>query len=143
MSFNRNQKTVVVLALAIIFIMGIYPPWERIVKIDNFYSIRSIGYHFLFMPPEERHRRYNVTVDLQRLYLQGFLVVVAGTSVIVFFGRGNVSRRKDKKPTRELRKKESPAPTTDIDELSKEFERKPTVDEIYQEFVRPKSNKHK
>lgn len=130
MSFNRNQKTVVVLALAIIFIMGIYPPWERIVKIDNFYSIRSIGYHFLFMPPEERHRRYNVTVDLQRLFLQWFLVVVAGTSVIVFFGRGNVSRRKDKKHTRELRKKESPASMID-------------VDQAFKEFMRPKSNKHK
>lgn len=143
MSLNRNQKTVVVLALAIILIMGICPPWKRIIKLSDSYRVRSAGYHFLFMPPEVRSRG-NVTMDIQRLFLQWFLVVVAGTSVIVFLGRGNVSRRKDKKHTRELRKKESPPPIIDKESPPPLI----SAEQIFKEFglakdVTAKSNKHK
>jgi len=145
MSLNRNQKTVVVLALAIIFIMGICPPWNYTFKGEGFYSVRPAGYHFLLMPPETKdHRssprsRHNVALDFPRLFLQWFLVVVAGTSVIVFLGRGNVSRREDKKHARELRKKEAPPPIIDKESPP------PITDaeQIFKEFARPKSNKHK
>jgi len=75
---NETDK----LPWSIILIMGICPPWKRIIKLSNSYRVRSAGYHFLFMPPEGRSRG-NVTIDLQRLFLQWFLVVVAGAITIV------------------------------------------------------------
>jgi hypothetical protein len=98
--YNLKRKTVVVFVLATLFIMGIYPPWQCIQKRtgDNF--ITPSGYHFLFFPPKGK-RLSNGTfrgagrpslqnvVDLERLFLQWFLVLVVGAIVIVVLRGGN------------------------------------------------------
>lgn len=54
---NKRQKTVILVGLALIFLMGLFPPWVHLfVYVESEYPAmqfeRSAGYSLLFNPPE-------------------------------------------------------------------------------------------
>jgi len=50
---NRKQQIVLLIGLAVILLMGLFPPWRGFVKTTVPVYEQNAGYAFLFNPPEK------------------------------------------------------------------------------------------
>lgn len=87
------QKEVVIITIAILFIMGLFPPWLFILDTSKVKRSESGGYCFIFSAPERdtnlgRYMSgtpYTSKIDFTRLFLQWFLVLLLSSGFLLFF----------------------------------------------------------
>lgn len=72
---NKRQLIVLWVAIGLIVLMGLFPPWVRKEAEYRTYLDAPVGYAFIAVAPDRAR------VDLSRLFLQWVLVVVAGAGV--------------------------------------------------------------
>jgi len=85
---EKSQLIVLWVGIAIVVLMGIFPPWVAIAEASHFY----LGYSFILSPPEEMKRgeMHIAVIELTRLLTQWIMVAVIVGGLIITF--------KDKKP---------------------------------------------
>lgn len=70
---NKKQNVIIVIGLAILFAMFLYPPWESSIRTVTFQN----GYHFILDPPD------NISdINYVRIILQSFIVMVIVVSSV-------------------------------------------------------------
>jgi hypothetical protein len=94
MILNKNQKIVLWVALGIIVLMGLFPPWINTMNISNKNLSSNLikefaaGYHLIFISPTKNGwtdsdglwYMYSFSLDYGRLFLQWLMVIlVSGT----------------------------------------------------------------
>ena len=89
---NKKQKTSLFVALFLIALMALFPPW---VHFTEEYSMNcAAGYHLIFSPPtitgdvfpginENRERLIVVRIDYAKLILQSLVVLVMTTGLLL------------------------------------------------------------
>ena len=72
MEVNSKQRKVIVVGMALIAVMALYPPWTYTFKFQSIYSENPAGYASIVIPPssDSGRRSEGVKVDLTRLLLQ-------------------------------------------------------------------------
>jgi len=92
MRLNATQRTIILAGIAVIVLMGVYPPWTYTFKSTMTYSEEPAGYGFIASPPSRRgdNLMHGVKIDTSRLLIQ-WAVAIAASS----FGVLVVARRKD------------------------------------------------
>jgi hypothetical protein len=66
---DRNPRNAIRVGVAVIVMMGLFPPWTQHLRYGN----DSIGYSPIFYPPSQGTL---VGIDISRLLVQWFLVFV-------------------------------------------------------------------
>ena len=87
---NRKQKTVLWAGIAIIALMGIFPPWvyefgEALGGVKH-----DAGYKCILTPPERQPKSRDISpiranIDVPRLCVQWFVIVVINGGLIYTF----------------------------------------------------------
>jgi hypothetical protein len=81
---GSKPKTIIKLALALIVIVGLCPPWIKTFKAKGIDSENPIGHHFIFKPPKTDIIMVGHKIDIARLLLYwGTVVIVAGGLVMI------------------------------------------------------------
>ena len=84
---NKKEKIVILVAIAIIIFMGLFPPWTYTYKDKSGYSEKPTGYQFVFWPPSPKkdiEYGYGLYLDYERLFLQWFMVIIATFGVFLW-----------------------------------------------------------
>lgn len=91
MRFNKTQTRIVIGALLIAVLMGLFPPWNYVAQRINLTISIPLGYSLIFHPP-----KYGATIDLARLLIQWFLVIFIG-AFLLFASRdgGELAKMRD------------------------------------------------
>lgn len=76
MPTRRIIFIVVFVGMVIMVIMGLWPPWKEIFNWLNIHNEKPVGYYFILEPPEPKSRAISFTIDLPRLLIQWFLVIL-------------------------------------------------------------------
>ena len=100
MVLNKNQKIVCWVALGIIVVMGLFPPWvcgthntptDKPIG-SGLFTESAGGYHFIFVPPSQSYSYSTDTtyievyrLDYGRLFLQWLLMVAVSGGLIFLF----------------------------------------------------------
>ena len=91
MQINESQKYIIWLAIALIALMGLFPPWSYTFDSPgrsggSMHSEKPAGYGFIFLPPlpESKGSLYGIRIDFGRMFLQWFLVVAICTAIIMY-----------------------------------------------------------
>lgn len=79
---NRNQRKCIYGGIAVMVVMGIYPPWVEVVP--RVHMVRPLGYRWLFGPPWWSN--FGVELDITRLLVQCAIVVLIATGLVVALG---------------------------------------------------------
>ena len=81
---NHKQKKVLLIGIAVIVLMGLFPPWQETRARENRPLSRSpAGYHFILTPPSG-YRSIGYTLDFARIAVQ-FIEVGAITAGAVLY----------------------------------------------------------
>ncbi len=81
---GKKSRNIIKLALALILIVGLYPPWIQTFKARGVDSENPIGHHFIFKPPKSDKIIYGHKIDIARVLLYwGTVVIVAGGLVMI------------------------------------------------------------
>ena len=81
---NKRQKVILCIAMALIVLMLLLPPWCIKYTTSGGVVIRPCGYALLFVPPRASGRG-SPRIDFSRLVVQAIIVlVVAGTLLFLF-----------------------------------------------------------
>ena len=80
-SKQRIIFIVVFVGIVIMVIMGLWPPWKEIFNVAtlggrNIHSEKPAGYYFILGPPDPENLAISFTIDLPRLLIQWFLVIL-------------------------------------------------------------------
>jgi hypothetical protein len=68
---NKKQVVISIIGVAIVFLMGIIPPWKIVDTSSMTYREMPAGYYFIFAPPEpDEEELLGVKLDLSRLAVQ-------------------------------------------------------------------------
>ena len=94
MNMNKNQRLVVMIGIALIVFMGLFPPWTHTYKARTTYSEEPAGYSFIASPPRPKRINpwygYGIKIDISRLLIQWVVVITAsGCGVLL------TNKRKD------------------------------------------------
>lgn len=83
---NPKQKKAIFVGIALIVLMGLFPPWQEIILYPNTPLLtRPAGYHFILNPPESGRSFYTgYGLDFLRITVQ-FIVIGAATAGVVLF----------------------------------------------------------
>jgi len=86
MNINKKQKKFVVIGVAVIILMGLFPPWTYTYNYKTAYSKQPAGYGFILEPPKKKKQAmtYGIELDVTRLSVQWIIVLMA-TGLGVFF----------------------------------------------------------
>ena len=84
MTLNKRQMLAFRCGVALIVLMGLFPPWVYTRDARSVHSRKSAGYYFIFTPPapEYNYSSNGVRLDVSRLLIQWLVVA---TSVAGFF----------------------------------------------------------
>ena len=85
---NHKQKIVIWIAISIITIMGLFPPWVK--TISNVSEEKPAGYSLIFAPRDvyKMGSGPGIHLDVARLLVQWAMVIlVAGGIILVFKDR--------------------------------------------------------
>ena len=80
MDFNKKQKTILIIGVAIIILMGLFPPWTCTYTYESESSKTSSGYAFIANPPKVRgftFGTFGFELDISRLCVQWIVVIFA------------------------------------------------------------------
>ena len=86
MTLNSTQRAVLLAGIAVIVLMGVFPPWTYTFKSRATYSEEPAGYSFIASPPSRRGNNlmHGVKIDMPRLVIQWVLAIAAsGFGVLV------------------------------------------------------------
>lgn len=89
---NGYQRFTAVLAIIIITLSSIYPPWEYTFQDQGISQVtKPAGYHLIFLPPEPEssYENYGVRIDFDR-----YLIQIIGISIL-FGGFFFISKKQD------------------------------------------------
>lgn len=77
---NNKQVAIIGGAVAIIILMGLFPPWTYTLHTSRIQRERPAGYSLIFSPPEPERDApaFGVRIDVTRLTIQWLLVMFAG-----------------------------------------------------------------
>lgn len=92
MDINKNQRLIIIIGMAIIVFMGLFPPWTYTFKVQSIYSEKPAGYSFIASPPAKNSndQRQGIKIDMSRLLIQWVVVIAAsGCGVLL------ATKRKD------------------------------------------------
>ena len=69
---DKTQKIILIIGIALLVIMSLFPPWKYTFSRDSTYSERPAGYFCIFAPPPPRFssQTNGVAVDIYRLMIQ-------------------------------------------------------------------------
>jgi hypothetical protein len=73
---NKKQKNVMWIGIALIVVMGIFPPWA----ISDQGSFAMLGYGFILSPPKNACH-----INTSHLYVQWIMVTVVTGGLVVTF----------------------------------------------------------
>jgi hypothetical protein len=93
MRMNTIQRRIILVGLAVIVLMGLFPPWLLVYDAEAGHSEQSTGYRFIVWPGLRQYRDspfWTVQIDLPKLFVQ-WAVVVAATG----FGVLLTAKRED------------------------------------------------
>lgn len=95
----KRRKTVLILALTIIALTMLFPPWIHVFHTNRQHVERPAPYSFIFDPPPPRLKDYETTkIDLMRLSLQTIAILaLAGIGLVT-------GKRDEESPNRQLTK---------------------------------------
>lgn len=84
---NRRQKIVLWIGIAVIVVMGVFPPWLYTTTGNGLNSKKNAGYSCILFPPPPKGvgLRYGISLDVSRLCVQWAIVVVITAGLIVAF----------------------------------------------------------
>ena len=84
MTLNKRQMLAFRWGVALIVLMGVFPPWVYTFDARSVHSRKPAGYYFILTPPtpENTSQAYGVRLDVSRLLVQWLVVA---TSVAGFF----------------------------------------------------------
>ncbi len=101
MRMNKKQRTIIIIGLGIILLMGLIPPWKCAFSVARLPRLeRPAGYGFIFYPPspvkvaksEEfgstfmgRPSYWSVQLDVKRLLIQWAVVIIAMAGIFLVF----------------------------------------------------------
>jgi hypothetical protein len=94
---NGRQKTLLLIASAVILSMVLFPPWEAALPEGYNTSTRDLGYHFVLTPPTTPIVYGDVVmfkksvINIERLLVQLIAVVLLTTGGV--FMSGNRQRK--------------------------------------------------
>ena len=79
MSMNEKQKKLIVVGVAIIILMGLFPPWKYTFNYKTAFSEEPAGYGFLLSPPKKKEESvtHGIELDMTRLCVQWIIVSLA------------------------------------------------------------------
>jgi hypothetical protein len=91
-AYENKQTIVLWIGLAVILLMGIFPPWVRTFSVKASYSEKNAGYKFILTPPQPvpeesgfGHDFFGIKLDVCRLCVQWVVVsVVTGGLILTF-----------------------------------------------------------
>jgi len=103
LTVNSRQRTVIIIGVAVVLIMGLIPPWLQIFDIGNQYRELSLGYEPIFSPPRPTRLGATlnevsyVSLDVTRLAVQWITVclVTIGLSLALREARGGEKKHSD------------------------------------------------
>ena len=82
---ENRRKIIISIALVVIILMGLFPPWVEKLKTKDLQLERPLGYGFISSPPETDHP-YSLSIDFSRLFLQ-WAVVILVTGLCIFLSK--------------------------------------------------------
>jgi len=85
---NNKQKKVILVAVAVIILMSLFPPWVHITYSRVGPLSYPRGYGFVFLPPAttKAYTSYDSPgIDFSRLFLQWFIVALAAGGLVFMF----------------------------------------------------------
>jgi hypothetical protein len=93
MRLNTTQRVIILAGIAIIALMGLFPPWTYTLKATMTYSEEPAGYGFIASPPRRKgdSLMHGVKIDSSRLLIQWTVTIAASC-----FGVLVTAKRKDK-----------------------------------------------
>lgn len=79
MDLNEKQKKLIVIGVAVIILMGLFPPWTYTFKYKTAYSNEPAGYGFILSPPKKKSKAlaHGIELDITRLSVQWIIVLMA------------------------------------------------------------------
>ena len=79
MNINEKQKKLVIVGVAVIILMGLFPPWTYTFHLATAYSKKPAGYSFILAPPKRKasHLAHGIELDVTRLSVQWIIVLMA------------------------------------------------------------------
>lgn len=83
---NKGRKLIIAFAVAGFIGTSVYVPWEHTFQEQGISQItRPAGYHLIFSPPEPRSKRpqFGVSLDISRLLIQYFVIVVSFSGAFI------------------------------------------------------------
>lgn len=79
-----RRKIIISIALVVIIMMGVFPPWVEKFSVRDFQLERPIGYGFISSPPETTNNKYSLSIDFSRLFLQwGVVILMIGLCIFL------------------------------------------------------------
>ena len=78
MKFNSKQKTILIIGIVVILLMGAILPWNYTYKSSSTYRETPAGYYFIIFSPPTR-RGHGIKIDVSRLIIQ-WITTIAATS---------------------------------------------------------------
>jgi len=79
-----TQRKIISIALIILILIGVFPPWKQFFKTAKYQHEKPLGYGFIFYPPSPSDSAYSVSIDFSRLFLQWVVVIlVAGFFIFI------------------------------------------------------------
>ncbi len=81
-----TQRKIISIALIIIILVGVFPPWKQSIRTPQLQLEKPLGYGFIFHPPRlsDDYYAYSVSIDFSRLFLQWVVVIlVAGLFIFI------------------------------------------------------------
>ena len=82
MKFNSKQKTILIIGIVIILLMGAILPWNYTYKSSSTYREIPAGYYFIFISPPTR-RAHGIKIDISRLAIQWIITIAATTAGVM------------------------------------------------------------
>ena len=93
LTVNSRQRTVIIIGVAAILIMGLIPPWIQVLNLgSSFYIEVTLGYGPIFSPPSPTRtegftqtevRRSYVSLDVTRLAVQRITVCLVTIGLLL------------------------------------------------------------
>lgn len=92
MQLNKTQRKIILSGIAVIVLMGLFPPWTYTYKSESKYSENPAGYCFIASPPSRQGSSLTsgIKIDMSRLFIQWTMSIAAAV-----FGALLTTTRKD------------------------------------------------
>jgi hypothetical protein len=92
MRINTTQRVIILSGMAVIVLMGLYPPWTYTFKSSITYSEQPAGYGFIASPPRTiaDSLMHGAKMDMSRLLIQWAVTIAASCAGVLV-----TAKRKD------------------------------------------------